>query len=127
MNLHQIVRGAITTINPDVICTLRRSTGQYTTADDGTRTPLYRAFSSVACQFQALSNPDLAKLDGLNMQGTNTAIYITGALDGVERVTARGGDLVTKPTGEVYLVTQVLEDWPTAPWTKVVGVIQDGG
>ena len=126
MNLHAIVSGAINRINPDVVCTLRRSIGS-TVGADGTRTPLYRVFPGVRCQFQALSNPDLAKLDGLNLQGTNSAIYVTGALDGVERVTAKGGDLVTKPTGEVYLVTQVLEDWPTGPWTKCVGVLQDGG
>lgn len=126
MNLHAIGSGAINTINPSVVCTIRRSTGQYTTSDDGARAPLYQVFSGVACQFQALTNPDIAKMGGLNLQGTNSAIYVSGALDGLERVSAKSGDLVTKPTGEVYLVTQVLEDWPTGPWSKVVGVLQDG-
>lgn len=124
MNLHAIVSGAINTINPAIPCTLSRSNGQYTIADDGTRTPSYSTFIRVACQFQALSNPDLAKMGGLNLEGVNTAIYVNGQLDGAERVSARGGDLVTRPTGEVYLVTQVLEDW--GDWTKVSATLQNG-
>ena len=127
MNLQGIVGPYVRVINPALQCTIRRSNGTYTVQPDGTRVPGYSVANNVTCDFQALSANDLKMLDGVNTQGDNSAVYITGQLDGVERPRAKGGDLIVTPgpNSETYLVTKVLEDW--REWTKVAATLQNGG
>jgi len=127
MNLHGIVRGAITSVNPDVWATIRVSTG-YTTLPSGRQQPQYENVD-VKIQVQALTYTDLMKLDGLNIQGVRRAIYAYGFYAGVIRDRARGGDLVTfadgvVPEGQVWLIAQELEVWPD--WVKFVITLQNG-
>ena len=124
MNLHQIVAGAIGAVNPLVPATLRLSVG-YQTQPDGSQVPLYSTFANVLCQVQALTQADLRQLDGMNIQGSTRTVYLNGSWRGVVRVGARGGDLLTLATGDIYLVTSVLELWPD--WTKLGVTLQDGG
>ncbi|HEY6030507.1 MAG TPA: hypothetical protein VIU44_08090 [Gaiellaceae bacterium] len=42
MNLHGLARGLVAAVNPEAAATLRISAGAYSTAADGTRTPLYQ-------------------------------------------------------------------------------------
>lgn len=78
-------------------------------------------------QVQALSTRDVWQLDGINLQGTLRALYVSGTLNGVVRALLKGGDLVTLPDGTVWLVTMVPEPWGlTAGWTKCVIVLQNG-
>jgi hypothetical protein len=127
MNLHGIVAPAIAAVNPFVQATLRRSTG-YTTAGDGTRSPIY-ADSTISVQVQALSADDLRQMDGLNIQGVHRAVYANGAIMGAVRVGQKGGDLIvfapgTLPEGDTWLATQVLEQWPD--WCRFVITLQNG-
>jgi hypothetical protein len=129
MNLHAIVRGAITAINPDVLCTVRRSTGVSATSASGVQTPGYADIPDVPVQVQALSYSDLMKLDALNIQGVRRAIYLNGAVMGLVRVAQRGGDLIvfpsgTLPEGDVWLAALNLEQWPD--WCKVAITLQNG-
>lgn len=129
MNLHAIVRGAITTVNPDVYCTVRRSTGVSTTQADGVQVPGYADTPNVPVQVQALTYSDLMKLDALNIQGVRRAVYLNGAVMGLVRVASRGGDLLifptgTLPEGDVWLCAQSLEQWPD--WCKVAITLQNG-
>jgi hypothetical protein len=123
MNLHQIVSGAIGTVNPFVPCTLRLSVG-YSVAPDGTQVPQYSTFAAVPCQVQELTQRDLRQLDGLNVQGSTKSVYLNGQWRGVVRVGARGGDLLTTPDNLTYLVTAVLEMWPD--WSKLAVTLQNG-
>lgn len=116
MNLHQIVSGAVGTINPPLLCVLSLSTG-YTTAADGTQEPTYSTVSGVPAQVQALSYTDLMKLSGLNIQGVKRAVYLNGNIEGVNRAAIKGGDLFTFPDGTFWLVVQPLENWPD--WSKL--------
>lgn len=120
MNLHQIVSGAIGTVNPHVSGTVQISTG-YTTAGDGTQVPAYAPAVTRTMQVQPLSSRDIQHLASLNIQGSNTSIYIDGELNGIVREDRKGGDLITI-AGKVYLVTTVLENWPD--WTKVAAILQ---
>lgn len=122
MNLHSIVAGVIGAVNPLVPCTLQLSTG-YVIALDGTQVPNYSTFANVLCQVQELSSKDLAKLDGLNIQGSTRAVYTNGQWQGVVRVGARGGDIMTMADGTVYLITAALEVWPD--WTKFAATLQN--
>ncbi|MDR3534023.1 MAG: hypothetical protein P4L90_26085 [Rhodopila sp.] len=116
MNLHQIVSGAIGTVNPLVYATLRMSTG-YTVGQDGTPEPAYADYHGIPAQIQALTYSDLQKISGLNIQGTRRAIYVNGKVEGLDRNSIKGGDLFTFPDGTMWLVAMVLEAWPD--WTKV--------
>lgn len=116
MNLHGIVSGAVSAVNPLVDCTLQTSAG-YTQAADFAQVPAYATFYPVKCQIQALSARDLRQIDSINLQGTMRAIYLNGTIEGVNRAEIKGGDLFTFPDGSIWLVTQPLENWPD--WSKV--------
>lgn len=122
MNLHGIAAPVIAAVNPPVVATVRISTG-YTTNPDGSRTPTYQT-SAVTAQVQALTYRDLQQIEGLNLNGTRRAIYLNGALNGVVRVSQRGGDLITLSDGTVWLTAYVFEQWPD--WVKVAATLQEG-
>lgn len=132
MNLQRLTAGIIATVNPPIPCTLQISSG-YTTGPDGTQQPSYTTYTGVSCQVQSLTSQDLRKLDGLNLQGTLRAIYITGNIEGVDRAAIKGGDLFIMPNlpsfpgPTTWLTTQVLEHWDGATgWTKLAVVLQNG-
>ena len=82
---------------------------------------------TILAQVQALSTRDLRQIEGLNLQGTLKALYVSGDLTGVVRATLKGGDLVTLPDGTVWLITLVPEPWNiTAGWTKALITLQNG-
>ena len=120
MNLHQIVAAAIGTINPSINGTLQTSIG-WSTTRGGARTPLYEAPVTVPMQVQMLTTSELSQLNSLNIQRSTHKVYINGQLDGVNRPSERGGDLITFE-GRVWLVTSVLEEWPD--WCCVSVVMQ---
>jgi hypothetical protein len=81
----------------------------------------------VSAQVQAMTTRDIRQMEGINLQGTLRAIYLTGDFNGVVRPLLKGGDLVTFPDGTVWLVTVVSEPWKnTAGWTKIIVTLQDG-
>jgi hypothetical protein len=126
MNLHGIVRGVITAVNPDVTVALSESTG-YTTNTDGSQVPTYNSFP-VGAQIQALSGKDLRQVQGLNLNGTLRAVYLFGDVEAIVRVLKKGGDVITDSNNNVWLVNQVLDTWAGADggWCKIVMTLQDG-
>lgn len=116
MNLHGIVKGAIAAVNPLIAIQYQISTG-YTIASTGRQVPSYASAVTVRGQLQPLTFQDLQHLDGMNIQGSQRAIYTDGTLNGILRPDRLGGDLVTLPDGTVWLTTLVLEQWPD--WVKV--------
>lgn len=123
MNLHAIAGPIVAAVNPTIQVSVRISAGTYTTAPDGTRTPIYVDGGTIPAQIQSLTADELRQLEGLNIQGTKRGIYLHGKYDGVNRVAHKGGDLITYPEGSTYpfgtswLVVHVLEQWPD--WCKV--------
>jgi hypothetical protein len=76
-------------------------------------------------QIQAMSTRDLRQTDSLNLQGTLSAIYLSGWVQAIVRATNKGGDLIIFPDGSVYLVNLVTEPWSlTAHWCKVIATKQ---
>jgi hypothetical protein len=116
MNLHALVAPMVAAINPMVTVQLRTSSGS-TTGDDGSRIPAYADPIDVSAQIQSLQYQDILKLAGLNLQGVRNKIYMSGNWQGIVRADRKGGDLLTMPNGDVYLVALVLESWPD--WTCV--------
>ena len=115
-----MVNVASGTVNPNVEVTVLRSTG-YTIGAGRKQIPNYASGVSGLAQIQALDSVDLKQLDGLNIQGTVRAIYLRGSLAGVVRPAGTGGDII-KIGDETWLVTKVLEHWPT--WTKAAITLQ---
>ena len=123
MDLRGIVNGVTATVNPNETVTVLRSKG-YTISDDGARqVPIYDVPITGPAQVQALDNSDLRQIENLNIQGEIRAIYLRGVLAGVIRPDGTGGDLIKRgfPV-ETWLVTKVLESWPT--WSKACIVRQ---
>lgn len=122
MNLHDMVRGAIGTVNPEIQAVLIQSAG-WVTNPDFTRTPVTARPLLVKIQAQAISADDLQLIDNLDSDGIHNTVYINGRLDGVVRILAKGGDIL-KYSGQTWLVVAVPELWPD--WCHVVVTLQDG-
>ena len=120
MNLHQFVSGAIGAVNPHTTVTIHRPIGITSTAD-GRRTPVYEAVANVPAQVQPLSHDELARVEGLNLQGQKTSIYLNGKWAGLVRGTGSPGPLFAI-NGVMWMVAVTLEDWPD--WTKLALVRQ---
>lgn len=114
MNLHGLASGYVSAVNPMIPVVVKQSTG-FTVDANHNQVPTYTTIST-AGQVQPLSSTDLRLLERLNIQGVKQAVYLSGNFEGVFRVLGKGGDLITF-NGFTYLVTAVLERWPT--WCKV--------
>lgn len=122
MNLHAIAAPLVGVVNPNVVGDLVTNQG-YTTDDAGRRTPALVTTPGVRMQVQALTGPELAQIDGLNIQGIKRGVYLYGDVQGVSRPEAKGGDLL-RFSGREWLVIAVLETWGEAEWCKVAVVLQ---
>lgn len=120
MNLHGIIRGVITTVNPDTLAIVRMSAGAAISAD-GTQIPAYANDIPARIQVQALSAGEIRQTDNLNLQGLMRGIYLYGDWEGLVRKQGKGGDLIIFG-GQVWLIVQVLETWPG--WCKVAVSLQ---
>ncbi len=125
MNLHGIVRGAITAVNPDLTVTLKRSLGS-TTAASGKRTPTYETMIAPV-QVQAASGKDVERVNNMGVQGVMRSVHLNGYWRGIVRADAVGGDLLLFPEypGGIireWRVTSVAETW--ADWSRVIVVLQ---
>lgn len=128
LNLHSIVRGAINSVNPDIIGLWRTSTGS-TTAANGRQSPTYTE-AEVHMQVQALTGKDLKHPALLSVQGVTRGVYMYGTVQGVSKPQVKGGDILRfrmVDGGELlnWLVVAELEQWnPNGAWCKVAVVLQ---
>lgn len=116
MNLHSIVSGAISAVNPKITGAVQVATGNYTTSPDGTQVPAYIT-SPIIMDVQALSAREIQHLDSLNVQGILKGVWADGELHGVDRTAGTGGDVLTF-SGATWLVVQVIEAW-NGDWCHV--------
>lgn len=145
LNLHGTVRRAIVSVNPDIAASYLQSTG-YSPNSAGKQVPQYAAAVTVTIQAQPPSGRDLKHMEFLNIQGTTRVVFLYSNPQAIDRVDARGGDLLQFPqfTGapvDNWLVVEVAETWdvgtnqaaaselPTPPpsvsgWTKLYCVLQ---
>lgn len=126
MNLHGIVRGAITSVNPDISATFRQSIGNTVDAA-GNQAPNYTDFPDVQIQVQAAEAEDLTHINNFNQEGVYRAVYMYGNTQGVVRPNRKGGDILQFPQelGDAvqdWLVVKVSETWPD--WSKVTVCLQ---
>ena len=134
MDLYGLVSPVTSVVNAEIWAQWQRNIG-YTTAADGSRTPVYAPSRPVLIEMQALSGRDLMQIGDLNIQGVTAAVYAPTWIEGVERPFSKGGDLLTiteevpiggAPRGvaTTWLTTQVLERWPD--FHRIAVVLQNG-
>lgn len=126
MNLHKIVRGAITTINPDITGLRLTSTGYHTDAS-GANTPTYVS-ESVQLQVQGVKPSMLQHMDSLNIQGVLRQVHMYGNTAGIVRADGKGGDILNFPqavggTVQSWKVVAVLETFPD--WCSLIVQLQN--
>lgn len=122
MDIRGISNSIIQSVNPDEEVTLLLSDG-YTIGSGAKQVPKYKTPITLFAQIQALDGVDLKQLDGLNIQGTIRAIYITGEMAGVIRPAQVGGDIIQRGS-QTWLIVKVLESWTN--WCKAAMVLQNG-
>lgn len=116
MNLHRVVSRAIGSVNPFISVTYRKATG-YATDAAGKRVSMYLDYPGTSIQIQGLSAKDLQHTDSLNIEGVLRSVHMNGDTQGVDRRSAKGGDLFVIGT-VTWLVVLVMETWPD--WCRVV-------
>lgn len=126
MNLHGTVRGAITSVNRDTKMPWQASAGRSTNSA-GKQVPAYAAPVDVYGQVQPLPMGELKKMDFLQSQGIHRRVYFYGQKQAINRVGAKGGDLLQFPevpggTVRTWLIAAVPEQWPD--WCCVVCTLQ---
>ena len=121
MRLRAIANAAVNAVNKNVAVTIYRYDG-WTVGEGRRREAAYKAAERTTCQMQALDSDDLKQIDGLNLTGTIRAVYVNGVVKGVSAPEEKGGDIL-EIGSQRWLVTKVLEGWPT--WTKAVVVLQE--
>jgi hypothetical protein len=127
LNLHGMVRGAITSSNSDIPITYLQSTGN-TVSDTGKSTPSYAAPVTIMGQVQPVTGSQIRKYSFLQAQGTYKSVHLYGDIEAIQRVSNSGGDLLQFPIvpgGPVYtwLVSKVDETWNTG-WCRVIVTLQ---
>lgn len=126
MNLHGIAAGVVGAVNPQIPLCILVSNG-YTEVAGGERVPQYCSPVNVVGQVQPLQYSDIMQMDALNIQGTRRSIYINGRVDGLIRVSNKGGDLIKIDAGVnrgTWLVALIAEQWPD--WCRALVTLQDG-
>lgn len=117
MNLHDMVRTAITGVNPDQTIMLLQSAGQKVV--NYSQVAIYEPAVEVRAQVQPVSDKALTWLQFSRQSTSWRDCYLYGRVSGLERATAKGGDFLYFE-GYEWEVDQVLEAWDaTADWTKV--------
>lgn len=127
INLHNLVRGAITSIHPDECAILRQSLGQRNIK--GTVTPLYSRQINVKAQFQSASSGELyhANYVGESELIRKVYLYAEPSLPpfAMNRPLGRSGDYIYRLDGKTWwLVTGVSDDFTNVGWVCVMAKLQ---
>jgi hypothetical protein len=120
LNLHRIVKSAVSRINPFISAVVRVSDG-FTIGAGRKQTPKYLPDQTISIQLQPLSPGDLRHVDGMNLQGLLKSIHVDGNYYGVNREKAIGGDLIIIGS-ETWLVIEPMELWPD--WCRLLVQLQ---
>lgn len=123
INLHAIVRGAVTSLHPDEAMTLYRSTGQQNVR--GEACPTYAAPVTVMGQVQSERPDTLEPSRDANAVSRTRRCYLYGGEDTgfvprtLTRAFATGGDILQRADGTWWLVVGMLEDFSASGWVCV--------
>ena len=123
MNLHEIVSGAINSINPFQTITITPRSS-YTVDEYGDATPNEGASYQIQAQIQPLTSEDIKFINSYNESTIYKAFWVSANTFGLNRPMAKGGDKVVW-NGKTFYVTSMPEDWyETVGWSHFIGALQ---
>ena len=123
MNLHEIVSGAINSINPFQTITITPRSS-YKVDEYGEATPNEGASYQIQAQIQPLTSEDIKFINSYNESTIYKAFWVSANTFGLNRPMAKGGDKVVWDS-QIYYVTSMPEDWyETSGWSHFIGALQ---
>ena len=122
INLHAVVRSAITAVHPDEDCVLYQSLGQKNVM--GVVTTVYAEPQEIKANWQPLDSQTLDHLERMGDTKASEQVFLysntTLPVSGVQRMPiSRTGDIIKRWDGTYWLVTSVIEDWSARGWANV--------
>ena len=122
MNLHDIVSGVISSVNPTTDGDWIRYVGLKVN-DDGSTAPSYADAVPISGDMQDLTQQDVQHLASLNLSSCTRAIYVDEPLAALSQRDQTGGDLL-RMEGKIWRVGAILEGWTTVGWCKAALIEQ---
>lgn len=128
INLHQVIRGAITAIHPDESVSVYLSTGNTNIA--GLITPTYATPIVVSANVQMEGSAELILQNaaGNNLQLCRFYLYSDSAnatrIQSIFRLIQRGGDYIKRADNTWWKVVSSPIDFSQEGWVCVVGALQ---
>lgn len=123
INLHSVVRGAITAVAPDENVTLYRSSGISNVK--GEIKPTYASGVFVGAQIQSMGDDALYQSNRAGQNNTTRKAYLFAESSTAEkpapiiRPISRTGDMIKRTDGTWWLVDSMLEDFSHVGWVCV--------
>ena len=130
LNLHKIVRGAISSIARDLPCDLYLMTGDQVRGERGDMRPVFLEPVKVKAQWQSVGPDAIVLTEKISMTTTVRKVYLYADSNaesrpwGAWRPLGRSGDLLRDDKGNFWLVDVVLEDFTHEGWVSVQAVLQ---
>lgn len=121
INLHNIVRGAINSINPDQSVILKINKGAVH-QPGGILEPEFEEIETIA-QVQPIKSSEIQFINNYVAGATYKNFYFNGSVSGINRRKLTGGDIIVYNGFEWYVDSQE-EDWDIVGWSKVRAVQQ---
>ena len=131
MNLHNIVRSPITSVNADQDMTYYRSLGTFSRDYSTMQTvPDVAAGVTVKAQVQSIKPDDVIHAERIEYGSVVRRIYLFATDTPAQRQTAltrplaRAGDYLTDRFGQQWKIDAVLEDFSSEGWISVQAIMQ---
>ena len=121
MNLHEVVAGAIGSVNRHEMITLWRCTGVSNVK--GVITPSYEK-STVRAQIQRPSAADLELNERVARAPQSIKVWLNAPADTINRVDQSAGDIIQRADGTYWLIVAIRESYATEGWLSVLAVEQ---
>lgn len=121
MNLHEVVAGAIGSVNRHEMITLWRCTGVSNVK--GVITPAYEK-STVRAQIQRPNAADLELNERVAKAEQSIKAWINAPADTINRVDQSAGDIIQRADGTYWLIVAIRESYATEGWLSVLAVEQ---
>lgn len=123
MNLHEIVSGAINSVNPFQTITVY-SRSDYTVNDYGEAVATMGEAQTYKAQVQPINSEDIRFINNYNQSEEYKAFWVSADVSGLNRPLLKGGDKVVC-NGKTYFVSNMPEDWyETVGWNHFIGCLQ---
>ena len=121
MNLHEIVAGAIGSVNRHEMITLWRCTGVSNVK--GVITPAYEK-STVRAQIQRPNAADLELNERVAKAEQSIKVWLNSPADTINRVDQSAGDIIQRADGTYWLIVAISESYAGEGWLSVLAVEQ---